>query len=241
MAQSWGQIWTNRKWRFFYEWYCNSKSKNLISEDFPRTISSWQESSWLKYQNKYLVETDRFFVYPHNSLTSNFSDPGTHLKDSTNIFQVPILIAPVLNYRFNNFNCSKSTYDIFFESLNLTDYFRDLDDSITVDLYNTKVKLNRFLLTTNIASKYKVIRSFGLRMRPHELNIIFNIAGSEIYLVDTFEKPDILLNNRKKWEINLFFYDTKIYLGRIHLRIGFLHLKQMINNYVLFIISKIWK
>ena len=84
-AQSWGQIWTKKKWDNFLNWISVNESISFKSNDFPDSIANWPDSSWLKFHNKYIVDNNLFFVYPRVSLTSNFSDIGTHNSLSSNI------------------------------------------------------------------------------------------------------------------------------------------------------------
>ena len=52
-AQSWGQLWSTKKWAEFRKWYDKNTDMDFKSDDFPEKISRWPSSSWLKYHYKY--------------------------------------------------------------------------------------------------------------------------------------------------------------------------------------------
>jgi len=201
-AQSWGQCWTFNMWSLFYEWYYNNSSIEFSEKIIPPNVINWPESSWLKYFIKYVVETNKYFVYPYESLSTNFGDAGTHnlLKQNNNV-QVSLL----LNYK--KYNIPKFghiiKYDAFFERVGLEIYL-DLQN-VCIDLYGYKKNKqgNRYWLTAEVLP-YKIIESFGLNFRPHEMNVILKNRGSDIFLYDT-KFPE---NNRiKKNKIAIFRYD----------------------------------
>lgn len=97
-ASSWGQCWTWDQWRAFRQWYDENREQPAA---IPKNVESWPETSWKKYFIKYVVATDRFFVFPRISLTTNFSNSGTHEIAPGNYLQVPLLMAP-MNYRFTS-------------------------------------------------------------------------------------------------------------------------------------------
>ena len=69
------------------------KNQNFnYSEKIPEYLNGWPESSWLKYHTRYCIETDRYFVYPYVSLSTNFSDAGEHADVTVNDHQVELMI-----------------------------------------------------------------------------------------------------------------------------------------------------
>lgn len=185
-AQSWGQVWTKRMWSQFYSWYleCGDEwNKDVI---LPNNILNWPDSSWLKYYISYITKTNRFFVYPYVSLTTNFTDAGTHHKASSTNFQVPLLSYEKEHYHLPTFTDNALKYDVFFEvediELNLGISKKD----ICIDLYGKKdneIKQRYWLTTKHL--DYKIVKEYSLQLRPHELNIIYGISGKGIYLYDT--------------------------------------------------------
>lgn len=39
----------------------------------PQNLFTWSEKSWLKFHDRYCIETNRYFVYPYVSLSTNYS------------------------------------------------------------------------------------------------------------------------------------------------------------------------
>lgn len=92
MASSWGQMWSKEQWQQFYLWYENHKDWEANDSRLPDDIFKWPDTSWKKYFIKYLVNTNKFLVYPNISLTTNFGDVGTHNGYDNSLHQVNLLI-----------------------------------------------------------------------------------------------------------------------------------------------------
>lgn len=190
MASSWGQAFNRDQWSAFKEWYEEHGGEPVEAVNVPENVSSWSERSWLKYYIKYLIVTDRFFLYPRRSLTTNFGDEGTHAERSVNDLQVS-LAGDLLKreYCFSTLCESRSVYDIYFENLSLAGELAEkLGNEVTVDLYGLKQEglCKRYLLSSK-ALPFKIISSFGRRMRPVDANIVHGIEGDAFFLYDTEE------------------------------------------------------
>jgi hypothetical protein len=187
-ASSWGQSWTNKHWSLFRKWLADTPDISHIPIS-DVLIHYWPESSWKKLYCAYLKDTNKFFVFPRLSLTTNFNEPGTNYKASGNFQgQAPLKIFE-FNYRFKNLNESFCVYDAYFElkadtikhfSSNLKDF------DIEIDLYGhkeiSKIKLP-YILTTKPVKKY--IKSFRRALKPHEMNVLMELEGDEIFLAET--------------------------------------------------------
>ena len=209
-ASSWGQAWTAAQWSEFRTWYDAAK-RSVTSEDYlPAGVVNWPESSWLKYFIKYMVCNDLYFVYPRNSLTTNYSDPGTHNFKASRRFQVPLQIRrPNEGWRFAKFERSVSIYDVFFElvpasvaslapHLGVTEF--------TVDLYGTKPldKIRTpFMLTCRPCDHS--LTSFGCSLRPRDANLLFGSLGGRFSLAETGSVSE--MRSRPDWEIE---YDINL-------------------------------
>jgi len=68
-ASSWGQAWTIEQWQKFLYWYNENEEKLLANDKIPKNVTDWSNKSWLKYFIVYLIENDRFFLYPKISLS----------------------------------------------------------------------------------------------------------------------------------------------------------------------------
>ena len=188
MASSWGQAFDGNQWGAFKEWYEKHGDEPVEAVNVPENVSSWSKRSWLKFYIKYLIETDRLFLYPRRSLTTNFGDEGTHAEKSVNDLQVSLAgDLPKREYSFSDPGESRSVYDIYFENLSLAgELAKKLKDEVTVDLYGLKQEglYKRYLLSSK-PLPFKIISSFGRRMRPVDANIVHEIEGSAFFLYDT--------------------------------------------------------
>ena len=193
LACSWGQCWLSHQWDKFENWYeLNINNDLLENEDIPPDVRLWPETSWKKYFVKYLIEKDKYFVYPRVSYSTNFGDAGVHHK-GTNLYQVPLqycnknLILPA-------FNESSTKYDSYCEILpeSLKNYNSDFENyNFDVDLYGLKKNIisdNQYVFT--IRKCYKSIKLYSRALKPHEANIIENCFGKEI----SFAKKEHVLD-----------------------------------------------
>lgn len=212
-AQSWGQVWTRRMWSQFYKWYLDNEGKIDQVAGLPKYVLNWPESSWLKYHIGFVVDTNRYFVYPHISLSTNFTDSGTHNKVSTTNFQVPILSHDKSVYKLPEIDEKALKYDVFFEIENLDNFLilEKRKENICIDLYGVKnnFEKKRYWLTT-IPSNFKLIENFSLQLQPHELNIIYNLNGSGIFLYDThYEEGRFTKSQIEDLTVSKVRYDVK--------------------------------
>lgn len=189
MASSWGQAWSKEQWKGFYSWYEKHKDEPIEAENIPAFISSWPERSWLKYFNKYLVETGKYFFYPQQSLTTNFSDEGSNVTKMVADYQVPLLYSFDKIYYFADMEQSEAVYDIFFENEKLLTVLQEFcsgmeKETLTIDLYGGRPYHTRYLLTS-LSLPYRVIASCGRMLRPIDANIVKKIVGNGFFLYDT--------------------------------------------------------
>ena len=185
LPSSWGQAWSANQWSSFRKWF---KENPEIEPDskVPPDVLYWPDTSWKKHFINYMVNTNKYFVYPSSvSYSTNCGDSGTHHIGKRTILQVPLLSLPRIN-RFKHFRSSDLKYDAFceispdflkknYEELNKYDF--------TVDLYGLKsphLHKSEYFLTTRRVKKRE--RSFGLDLKPHEQNIINDFFGYEISL-----------------------------------------------------------
>ena len=186
VAQSWGQVWQKTKWQKFKEWY-NQNEQFVKNELVPEYLNTWPESSWLKYHDKYCIETNKYFVYPYISVSTNFSDIGEHALIGSTDHQVELMWNKK-EYKYPNFDEHAIIYDEYMNRENLGKYLDISNNDLCVDFWSTKgIKLKedkRYLLTTDILN-YPIINSYELALRPIEMSVIKDIKGAGIYLYDT--------------------------------------------------------
>lgn len=219
-ASSWGEAWTEKQWRCFKEWYVQTPNVDNRN-DVPEYVRGWPKSSWLKYFIAYLVEKDKYFIYPKKSLTTNFGEAGTHVNMSNTTHQVPLQNSPI-RYRFSTLEESSSIYDAYFESVSVSNKVIN-DNYVAIDLYGKKdasllACKYRYILSRN-ALPYKIEKRYGCDMRPHEENILHNITGNDFFLYDT-DMPVSMrphINRVGKVQYNLRYIDRSQYITVIHM------------------------
>ena len=208
MAQSWGQVWMRNQWKDFMEWYKENDGEIEKTWDFPEYITKWSKS-WLKYHIKYCSENKKYFVYPYLSYTTCFNEAGEHSVIDASVFQVPMMRYPLERYRFPELDDVNAVrYDVFFEREKLGRYLDASDDELTVDIYGTKVEATnqRKYLLSSRKLKYKVMKKYALQMRPQECNIMYDIAGKDIFLYDTLIKADSSAETKGHNERSYIYY-----------------------------------
>lgn len=194
---SWGQAWSVEHWTKFREWLI--KNPDISNIPISRHVINWPESSWKKLYCAYLHDQDKFFVYPRLSLTTNFNEPGTNYKLAVNNDgQAPLRLYDT-PFRFINRIDSDCLYDSYFELKpeivkKYLPYLKEYD--FELDLYCQKEsgKINKpYILTANPVRKY--IYSFRRAMKPHELNILFDLKGSDLF----FCEPSDIIRMKKDY------------------------------------------
>lgn len=200
-AQSWGQCWTKKMWEGFKEWYLKNLDVYFMPENeslikIPDNVISWDSHSWLKYYIAYTVESNKFFVYPYHSLTTNHSETGQHSDNNSNAYMVS-LQEGIIKYRFPD-NDKAIKYDVFFERVDMNIQTYE-GKNVILDLYgNKKDFIDGDILFSSAAHPYRVIDTLQLKHRPHEYNCVFMEKGQGIFVYDlkTAAKPPKHFNNR---------------------------------------------
>lgn len=182
---SWGEAWNTRMWTEFREWL----AKTVIpwdDLDMPHQIKEWKKA-WSKFFDAYMLMEGKYSINPYTSLTTNFSDAGEHGDANNTIVQVS-LQQGTKQYTFLPFD-QLVKYDLYSNNLTLPDVLGIPREDICLDLYGVRPndKNRRYYLTVR-RLPYVLVKSFGLYMRPHELNVIEDIPGSDIFLYDTSRK-----------------------------------------------------
>jgi hypothetical protein len=182
---SWGEFWNTRMWSEFREWL--GKTVILWEElDMPHQIKDWTKA-WSKFFYAYMIKNDKYSIYPYTALSTNFSDAGEHGGANNTIVQVS-LQQGIKQYATLPFD-KLVKYDVYSNNIGLAEALGYNLDEICLDLYGIRPNEfnKRFYLTVR-RLPYKVVKSFGIYMRPQELNVFENIPGDGIFLYDTTEK-----------------------------------------------------
>lgn len=222
-ASSWGQAWTQTQWREFKEWYGN-QGLLIPNSNIPENVTEWSEKSWLKYFIVYLIRSNKYFLYPKVSLSTNFSDQGTHAKEDSSAYQVPLLQYSPKQFQFSSLKDSNSIYDAYFENIKLYDLLKLSKEEVCLDLNGYRSKYNkRYILTPKILN-YEILKSYGRRLKPIETNIIFSIPGSDIFLYDSNKTVNNKITKDRFQEI-LYNIKQISYRDAFHLFVGLTKLK----------------
>lgn len=188
LACSWGQSWSAAQWVGFASWYEKNESMDLRNDaTIPPDVRIWPDTSWKKYFIKYLAQNQKYFVYPRISYSTNFGDRGQH-HEGTKTFQVPLSVGKK-ELKFPKLEDSGSRYDVYCELERdcLSFYVEDLKNyDLTVDLFGMKHMSSidtKYVITRQDCSQ--AIKSYGLELKPHEMNVIDSIRGSDLVLAET--------------------------------------------------------
>ena len=179
-ACSWGQAWTASQWSEFKDWYESCSSFAEGSDRLPQKLLEWSERSWKKFFIKYMILTDKYFVYPRVSLSTNSGESGANHRGSLN-YQVPLQLGR-RDYRFSQLESSRSRYDGYYELE--ASCLRQLNPALKAvdfecDLYGTKLIQNvKSTHLLSIKECANAIFSYDLSLVPQELNIAFKLPGS---------------------------------------------------------------
>jgi len=194
-------------------------------DNLPDSIIKWpSETSWVKNFAKYIVENNKFVVYPYAALSTNIADAGVNIKNTENYLFQSFLSASIPK-RFDALSDSSVKYDMFFEiypecikmrNKKLQNY--DFD----VDLYGQKQRrhLKHDLLFSSRECSSPVL-SVPLVLKPIEQNLILG----EYFNNRVENKLSISLGkaeafNVKKPALDMYFMPPvhKKYLLQIFLR-----------------------
>jgi hypothetical protein len=202
VASSWGQLFTNQQWQSFRAWL---KEHPKLADDYsvPNYLKYWGKHSWKKHYIHYLIVTDKYFVFPRLSLSTNFGDPGTNAS-SENVFHVPLQISSC-NHTFQILENSLSVYDAWFEikPFVLSKLNPQLQSyNYEVDIYGTKeiASLSKPYVLTSKKGNNPIL-GFSKSLFPAETNIAFNLLGKAIELCkisnNDFRFSEHLITTRK--------------------------------------------
>ena len=173
----WGNVWMKDKWRSFKKWL------------------ETYETSFKKLYIQFLIETNRYIVYPRVSYLTNMGEKGLHSKENYPQFHVTIQNGH-RNLKMSKFDDSMSIYDSFFELLPsvikranpvLAKYDFTVDIKGLKENYTTEYVLS-LRKTRNIEM------SFCAEMRPVEEALLIGVDGSGLALT---KSTDIIKGNKK--------------------------------------------
>ncbi len=186
-AQSWGQAWSLRMWNDFRKWYAEHQSFEQ-----PRRMADysygWDQRSWLRYYMGYICSENLFMIYPYHSFSTNMEEAGENRKYTDTDYQVSV-VRGQKEFRMPAL-AELVRYDAFFERMD-DPYFSGVyeGENVLMDLNGSHSRYfdAHYLLSTRYLP-YTVVKTYGLRLRPQEINYREQISGNDIFLYD-LSKP----------------------------------------------------
>lgn len=176
---SWGQLWSSEQWISFRDYLNNPNSANehLMMPD--KSLEWPIETSWKRSYLRYMISTNKYFVYPRMSLSTNFGDVGQHYESSVLIWQTALLHGEK-NYVFGTLENTLPIYDSFFELSGSTyNKICNTDIDVSFDLNGTK-PLAKVKTKYLISSKVTLlpIEVYQAQLYPFENNILYNLFAT---------------------------------------------------------------
>lgn len=240
---SWGQAWSFTQWNKFKEWY-SKKTKNDIDTNIyiPKSVRDWPESSWKKYFAGYLVECNKFIVYPFTSYTTNCSDAGgAHTKKEISLIQVPLPYPNRLidKLKFLEFENLPVYYDQFMEPNGqyIIEVLGMAKNDFEMDVYSTKpvelLKKKKYVITSRKTNK--AVKNFPLKFIPIELNLNHSALKSNNQSLSLIESRH--LNNRTKKKVAIYqYYENRNFYNKKQFIIS---LNEYLNRVFFMLVNKI--
>lgn len=179
VACSWGQLWTAEHWKGFQDWYSKNQNSQLDNiEELPEIARKWSNNSWKKYFSAYIAITNKYFVYPYRSYTTNCCDlGGKHNNVGSNRFQVPMALPSRKDdqFTFCKPELENIVYDSYMEpsSKIIKKLFElEVDErDLCIDFYSSKpnslMQRQNFCITSKDTTNPKEI--YDLSIKPFEM------------------------------------------------------------------------
>ncbi len=180
MPSSWGQVWTASQWNAFREWL--AAVGKIPDVRLPARAAAWPaDTSWKRAFLSYLIDTDRYFVFPSRSLTSNCGDAGAHFRRATTNLTTPIADGP-RQWRFAPWSDAAIRYDAWFEPIPelLSARWPELvPEDVTVDFRADKAP-NQVQTPWLISSRpcKAPVSTFPFLLQPEALNLDLEGTGT---------------------------------------------------------------
>ena len=206
---TWGECFFKNQWKAFRQWYDSRDHQLAYRDTIPNQITNWSDSSWSKYMDYYMDEMNKYFVLPYEAYATNFADMGEHYRRSTAVWQTSMQYGK-RDFMFAELDTA-IRYNFFFENMDEERFRLSLEvpsGKILIDLYGQCKGIDQFdyCLSTRIMN-YRVIKSFGMEMRPIEQNVFQNVRGEGIYLYDVKKK----VTKKKQTKIKQIYRIYKYY------------------------------
>ena len=183
-----GLAYTRAQWARFQAWRHAPQTAAAPGVALHEAWSHFDREDWFPLLARFVISTNRYFVFPRVSHTTGWGDAGTHYAQASRFFQVPLQRGRQV-YEFYLLEDALAVYDPFFEIR--TDRLNRLTDQLhgydyAVDLYGIKSRqalTSAYTLTSRRC--HRPIASFGKALWPIEMNVVERAPGTEIQLCRT--------------------------------------------------------
>ncbi len=204
-----GLAFTRAQWANFNAWRHSALAQAAPNVPLHEAWSHFDREDWFPLLAKYVITTDRYFVFPRISHTTGWGDAGAHFTQASRFFQVP-LQRDQQQYTFKPLRDALAVYDSFFElqpdRLNrLTDRWCRYD--YTLDLYGRKSQANlrtEYTFTSRLCHNPNA--SFGKTLWPIEMNIVEQVPGADIHFCRTVDIRWDWRSRLQMWHNNYVYF-----------------------------------
>lgn len=206
IVETWGECFNYRMWKKFYDWYIENPNIDWNAIDMHETISSWK-NAWSKYFFAYMIQKNKYYIYPYISLTTCFDDVGVHTTNvQTDNTQQVMLQFEKKDYKLASFH-ELYQYDVYLNPCNLGILLGLNDKELTVDFYKNRKFISKRYLLTPYYLPYSIVKTYGLRLKPIEANVYLKIDGTGLFLYDTNFRRNIKNEFLVKKNILNYYFD----------------------------------
>ncbi len=187
-----GMAWTDDMWRRYRSW----RSANAAADAPDQTaiheaFDSLDGDEWFPDAVRYLVATDRTYLFPRLAHATNHGDAGQHFDTASPFFHVPVQLDSPPAWHLLGLDESLAVYDDHMEPTE--DVLRRLcerfggpdlgEEPITVDLAANRdldrVTTERIITTRPVT---RAAASWGTTQRPLAMNVVNQTPGDGISL-----------------------------------------------------------
>ncbi len=214
LPSSLGQLWTKKQWHGFKSYYEVCSEETPEDAKLPDFVKTWPASSWKKYYYRYLVDTDKYFVFPYVGYSSDMGEMGTHMQIENTQLVNPLMLVKTSEFHFAPFYKDGIVYDAYLELLPnfyWAQGFHPYED-FCVDVYGAKQKYlwtNAYWLTTK--NYVNPIEQYDIKFPPIENNVLLSMFGEGIgyvkrenvleeYSEETLQRLTMLYDPRIYWK-----------------------------------------
>lgn len=188
--------------------------KNYSKYSLPPNVTKWKDNSWEKILYCYLIEKDKYLIFPTYSLTTDFADPGIHMNKESEqyVHQSALYLSSefIAADLLETLNVYDSHYEIKSDKLQSVNQSLKPHD-FEVDLYGLKDLTkygDKLVLSSKISDKS--LMTWGQKMKPETSNLIFNNPGNYYSLAPASSFRSRNRIAKRRHDYLYYFPDSKL-------------------------------